>query len=526
MLDKIKKIPLVFHTVKYLKPIQIYYQIYYRVRSMIGITPGFKGKEEQFLDLEWRDVVYNPTTLKGENTFEFLNLKKAFIPVIDWNEDSFGKLWTYNLNYFEYLNQENISSEQGQRLIQNFIEDYHLVKDGKEPYPTSLRIMNLMKFIGKNQLNDPSYFKLLKEDADRLMGTLEYHLLGNHLLENGFALWFVSHIFKDQKYYDKAIEILKSELDEQILNDGAHFELSPMYHILILYRLLDAVSLARTNDRARPKEDLAYLVETAERMLGWLYNVTYKNGTVPMVNDASPGITISSNEIFVYANALAIEKRCFPFSDSGYRKVATENFELFFDVGNIGPSYQPGHAHSDTLSFEFHHQKKPIIVDTGISTYDKNETRQKERSTGAHNTVVINNAEQSQVWGGFRVAKRASIIDLKEEECSITATHDGYRENGMNHTRSFSWNSDEVYIRDSISKPTEGNAKAIFHFDEHIEVEVHNMTARVGNIKIEFQGANAINLQNYQLAKGFNKTVEALKLVVGFDQILTTKVSL
>ena len=30
-------------------------------------------------------------------------------------------------------------------------------------------------------------------------------------------------------------------------------------------------------------------------------------------------------------------------------KLETNNYELFIDVGNVGPDYQPGHAHSDTL---------------------------------------------------------------------------------------------------------------------------------------------------------------------------------
>ena len=32
---------------------------------------------------------------------------------------------------------------------------------------------------------------------------------------------------------------LLKELDRQILDDGAHFELSPMYHCIILSKILD-----------------------------------------------------------------------------------------------------------------------------------------------------------------------------------------------------------------------------------------------------------------------------------------------
>ena len=77
--------------------------------------------------------------------------------------------------------------------------------------------------------------------------------------------------------------------------------------------------------------------------------------------------------------------------------VKRSSYELFLDVGNIGPDYQPGHAHSDTFNFELIFKNKPIIVDTGISTYEKNNTRQLQRSTFSHNTVMIGNSEQSEV---------------------------------------------------------------------------------------------------------------------------------
>ena len=114
------------------------------------------------------------------------------------------------------------------------------------------------------------------------------------------------------------------------------------------------------------------------------------------------------------------------FSDSGYRKIRTNNYELFIDVGNVGPDYQPGHAHSDTFNFELIKNGNPIFVDTGISTYEKNAIRQSERATHSHNTVKIGSKEQTQVWGGFRVAKRAKITHLIEKPNLIEASHDGY----------------------------------------------------------------------------------------------------
>ena len=38
--------------------------------------------------------------------------------------------------------------------------------------------------------------------------------------------------------------------------------------------------------------------------------------------------------------------------------------------------------------------------------------RQKERGTAMHNTVAINNLNSSEVWSGFRVARRANPVEF------------------------------------------------------------------------------------------------------------------
>ena len=129
-------------------------------------------------------------------------------------------------------------------------------------------------------------------------------------------------------------------------------------------------------------------------MNSWLQKITYKNGEIPMVNDSTYDISSSSDELFSYAEKLGIPKQDIKLSESGYRKIKLNNYELLLDIGNVGPSYQPGHAHSDTFNFELIKDGNPIFVDTGISTYEKNAIRQNERATCSHNTVKIDNIEQ------------------------------------------------------------------------------------------------------------------------------------
>ena len=108
-------------------------------------------------------------------------------------------------------------------------------------------------------------------------------------------------IFKDENYI-KAKEILYAELDEQILNDGAHFELSPMYHQVIFSRVLDSIRLNKTW-----KKDKLKLFEKANLMYSWLDNITYENGDIPH-NDSTYDIAPNSMSLFKYANLLGIKK--------------------------------------------------------------------------------------------------------------------------------------------------------------------------------------------------------------------------
>ena len=264
-------------------------------------------------------------------------------------------------------------------------------------------------------------------------------------------------------------------------------------------------------------------------MISRLYNITYSNGEIPMVNDATYNIAPNSKELFTYAKHLGINSQDVPLSDSGYRKINSNNYELLIDIGKVGPSYQPGHAHSDTFNFELIKKGIPVFVDTGISTYEKNSNRQKQRSTYSHNTVKIGSKDQTQVWGGFRVAKRAKITDLIEKTNLIEASHDGYLSDGYNHTRSFLWGEKELILIDKINKSTSNNAKAFFHLHSSLikpQVEGNYVVLESLGLSIKFDKASTVEIEKYQLSEGFNKSSLAYKIVVIFDQILKTKISL
>jgi len=524
------KIKLFINTIVYLRPIQVYYRLYYFLRNRLI---GYNVKKKNIYDfnaISWQNKFdYENSYFKNENSFTFLNISHFFSDKINWNFNQFGKLWTYNLNYFDFLNQENISKENGLRLIHDFINNDAFLKDGKEPYPISLRGINWVKFLSKNQVKDELINNTLYSHYCILFKNLEYHLLGNHLLENAFSLLFGAYYFQDEKLYSKSKDLLISELNEQVLKDGAHFELSPMYHQIILSRLLDSIQLIKINKAWKKDNLMSFLELKSSLMISWLYNITYSDGNIPMVNDSTFNIAPNSKKLFKYAKHLGIKSQDIPLSDSGYRKINSNNYELLIDIGKVGPSYQPGHAHSDIFNFELIKKDIPIFVDTGISTYEKNFNRQKQRSTYSHNTVKIGSKEQTQVWGGFRVAKRAKITHLIEKTNFIEASHDGYLSDGYIHTRSFLWAEKDLILIDKINKSTSNNAKAFFHLHSSVtkpQVDGNTIILESLGVSIEFERASTIEIEEYQLSEGFNKSSLAYKIVIIFDQILKTKISL
>jgi len=277
---------------------------------------------------------------------------------------------------------------------------------------------------------------------------------------------------------------------------------------------LDAFNLVTQNEWI--KDGMQRLLETtAVRMISWLQMMSFKSGDIPMVNDSAPSIAPGTKELTDYAARLSIGSAANPLKESGYRKFTDNFFEVFFDAGQISPSYQPGHSHADNLNFIFHYAGKPIVVDTGISTYEKNGRRFIERSTSSHNTVTINGNNSSEVWGGFRVGRRAKTTITGEGDRFIEAFHDGYKSYGITHKRRVELEKSILTIQDVIEgKIGKNRIKGCLHFHPSVKIESHSEGYLInGQLLFSFKGHAAINQEEYLFAEGFNKLQKAYQLI-------------
>lgn len=514
---------LYYYTLKHLKLRQITHQIQHKIRqSSIWDKIFIKGSPIHKIGFTLKLMPYieKSESYLGNNNFTFLNLNADFI---EWEDKRQGALWLYNLNYMDFLLQKKITFEDVSHWINLFIDTLPQNRSGMEPYPISLRGINWIKCISQYQELIPikeqqKWDSSLYSQYLSLYRNLEFHLLGNHLLENAYSLLWGGLYFRDDRFYEKAIWLLTKELNEQILPDGAHYELSPMYHEILLDRLLDCINALKYNYRFEGQERVvAFLEEKARLMLSWLNAIIYKDGTIPLLNDSAYGVAPSARDLFAYAKRLGILWSTHELKESGYRKFVSDTFEMIMDVGNIGPDYIPGHAHADTFNYELRIHGSPFIVDTGISTYNKNERRQYERETQAHNTVTVNNRNSSQVWGGFKVAQRAKITNIEENHCKIIATHDGYKNWNVSVLRSFEIEENSICIGDVLmaSKSQEGTGYIFLAPDIEI-ISIESEKVYTNKAYIIFQNTKSVLIDTCEVSFRYNQRIKTQKITYSF----------
>lgn len=471
-----------WETVRHLKFEQVFHRLWFHFYSPAPDKRASPPLRNLFG--EWVGPARRVPSMVGPESFRFLN-KFGTLSELGWDGDNVGKLWRYNQHYFDDLNAAD-SKERHEwhfSLIERWIaENDPGVGTGWEPYPTSLRIVNWVKWaLAGNEV--PSGFRQsLAVQARWLSQRLERHLLGNHLFANGKALIFVGTLIggkEGNSWQENGVRILMREIPRQILQDGGHFELSPMYHALAVEDILDLINILRMN--GHPTALLSICEKRLPDMQLWLSAMSHSDGDIAFFNDTAVGIAPPTSELADYAARLRLPVSKGPaviwLRDSGYVRLSVGDGLLFADVAQVGPSYLPGHAHADTLSFEFSLGPSRVFVNGGTSEYGVGAERLRQRGTEAHNCVSVEGLNSSDVWSGFRVGLRARpltpVMNVTEEGITLRAGHDGYRSlpGSPEHWRTWSVNDHSLVIDDLITEHRL-KAEAYFHLHPNIHVEM------------------------------------------------------
>lgn len=486
MLTKLSRL---FWTVRYLTAKQVYYRFYYRFVKPSVLTLESLEEQSDFnhvdLGFEWGGVCYKEQLITSCDEATFLNKTTSIKSKTIWNDTKLEKLWLYNLHYFDDLNSSNAYDRVDfhSSFVHRWINENPACKgNGWEPYTLSLRIVNFIKWASKLKYRDGRFLASLKQQSEALMQQCEYHILANHLFANGKALTFSGVYFGalGTNYLQRGLEILDDEFNEQFLDDGAHYELSPMYHSVMLWDVLELIELALASNNNQLLERLDSWKSIASKGLSWLESMLHQDNEISFFNDASMGIAPSPAKLFEYAKQLQVSTNSATpelyklHKDSGFSVIHGSNYKVIMNHADIGPTYQPGHAHADSLSFEFSLMGKRIFVNSGTSMYGVSEQREAERGTSSHNTLTIENINSSEVWSGFRVAKRAcsscELVDKSMSKVQLNLRHDGYSRLSSNyiHLRKICSDSSSLSIVDSI--PVENSEGVFGHYHLHPDI--------------------------------------------------------
>ena len=488
----LRQISLYWNTLCHLKAIQFYGRlklIIFRSRPNLSLHLSLRT----FAGV-WAAPIKHTVSVIGCDEFIFLG-QQGSLAGLGWDGPDREKLWRYNQHYFDDLNAI-LASERHEwhlELLNNWVEQNPpTIGVGWESYPVSLRIVNWIKWSFAGNTLPESCIQSLAIQAHFLSKRLEWHLLGNHLLANAKALIFAGLFFQGDEataWLKTGLQIIDSELAEQVLQDGGHFERSPMYHAIVLEDLLDLINLSQlSTESIDPSVTLKWRF-VAKKMLFWLRLMTHPDGEISLFNDAAFGIAAPFKELIEYAHTLGVQIELdrpksdidvYELEGSGYIRISSDKAVAFLDVAPVGPDYLPGHAHADSLSFELSLFGHRIFVNGGTSCYGSSPQRLRERQTISHSTVEIDQMSSSEVWSSFRVAQRAKPFGLKikstEEEIYVGCSHDGYaRLKGKPiHHREWNMTANDLTISDRV---TGGEYKSIARFILHPSVSIDRLNA-------------------------------------------------
>lgn len=419
----------------------------------------------------------------AQQRFDFLTVEVCYPDKINWHETKVSHLWRYYLHYFDYTEDLLLWSAAGydslawsafRRLVDSWIAGNEKVAgDGWQPFTLSVRIVNWMHafhFWKSRFDSDPEFFRRFTVSLDGqvkiLALSLEFDKRGNHLIKDLRALIWAGVAFGGSRWakdMHRAIRILEKELAEQVLEDGGHFERTPGYHAAVLMDCLEMGLCLRRNCEGGAPE---WLDEALQRMLQYLLAILPPDGELPLLKDTARGVTPPPSDLLA-AGALYFNSPEFKISENFgayplllFGKEGWEKFRnwpstrakvhavrlpasgfmvmqdegagdyLIFDGGKVGPDYLLGHAHADMFSYELMVNGQRLVVDSGIHEYTAGSWRNYFRSTKAHNTVEVEGQNQSEVWGSFRVARRARPFQVfwktEPNYVLIQGKHDGY----------------------------------------------------------------------------------------------------
>jgi uncharacterized heparinase superfamily protein len=452
---------------------------------------------------------------------------------LDWTGQPVNPLWTYHLHYFEPLPALYVMACRGVpcalarlvELVEGWIE---ATADGRgegwDSYPTSVRIVQWLKVLAMDEAGGRllpgglrhAMLQSLQRQAIHLAGNLEWDLSANHLLKNLCALVWAGLLLEAPGLpsgVEHSRRRLAREVGRQVLPDGMHEERSPAYHQLVLHDLLEVRVLRKAVGDPGAGEMDAVLGS----MLRVMERLTRPDGSYLLFGDSANGSAPPRERVWCMAETIAVpgegvQDGVWSLPDAGFHGFTDHDHRLVVDCGSIGPRHQPAHGHCDALSFELDLHNVPVVVDSGVHGYAGDPFREYSRSTRAHNTVMIQGKEQSEVWGLFRVARMAEVRRVEGPTGRAAGEREGpvfhfrgacvpFHDRKVVHVREIRLESGVLRIVDEVEGGEGREVETFLHLHPRWAVELRGGQLRAWDGERELQ-IDTMGLDGVELLQG------------------------
>jgi uncharacterized heparinase superfamily protein len=157
------------------------------------------------------------------------------------------------------------------------------------------------------------------------------------------------------------------------------------------------------------------------------------------------------------------------------------------------------HGHADVLSFQMNINNQPVFVDPGTYIYHSSPRwRDYFRSMRAHNTIVVDGADPAKM-GGPMIWLNHYIPEIIETVTdhgmeSVTASHSGYKDHGVKHTRKITlFRTDgRIVIQDSID--VLDNNEHFIEFPVHIHPAIEKTEIQSNRYNLYYNDRDSVSI--------------------------------
>ena len=495
----LKRAGLYYRTIKNLKPVQIIYQIKNRLvhpkvqHYLLTVSPEPVKMYVADLDGEEQYLKRFHIAALMNNEIDLLHEKHR---LDGWHVPYASHLWNYNLQYLEftvplavwYKNTGNLKyRNKWMEVIASWLENASKCRcapDTYAPYTISMRIPNIL--IGM-QLTEPDadlekkIYSSVFDQYRHLQKNMELGLLANHYLENLKTLVICSVLFGERDQYRLYFSLFLKQIDEQILSDGLHFERSLMYHKIILEDVIRVYTVLKNAGKTMDAEKLLSVIQIMSEAMG---SIERGFDRTPLFNDAGDNVSKRRDALLHISEKLAGKLNCekTEFEAAGYYRLEDKKsgITVLFDCGNPGPDCMGGHAHNDCLSFELSVSGQAVLSNSGTGQY-QGTLRHFFRSAAAHNTIMTDRKEQSELWGEHRIGRRLQII-AADTGLLPGAAAGAFRScQGDRYRRSLKLEGRKLKITDQAASNGFHTARQFFHLVPGYRYERADFGVRVKN---------------------------------------------